>query len=286
MVKAIVGQTKAFVNLYTWTTLPFYSIYQQPWRRLALNKDFNVIKKVDSLGRLIYSRPLQPNPGNVSHDKYYQYKTFPELFDVLDRSKPVVGIRDVLEEKVAKDSAGKPILLENRVLKKLTLADDFRWHTVGQVMDHVDKIARGLRQAGVGKGTKVLIYAENGIEWFYTLLALSRINAVVVTLFSTLGDSGVVYGINQSESQFVVTSQSLMPKLNKLSNELNDLKAIVYIPDRMNKECGGEAIQKLGEKFPVMSLDQIRETGKGIPECKFEPPTPDDLFMIMYTSGE
>ena len=62
--------------------------------------------------------------------------------------------------------------------------------TVGEVVDRVDALARGFQQLGIKKGEKVVIYADSGLEWQLTALALTRLTAVVVTLFSTLGMFG------------------------------------------------------------------------------------------------
>lgn len=73
----------------------------------------------------------------------------------------------------------------------MKLADNYRWLKAGAVLDHVDSIARGLTQLGVKKGDKVMVYlsSDDGLGWFYTCMALLRLNSVTVTLFSTLGQS-------------------------------------------------------------------------------------------------
>ena len=157
--------TKAIVNAYTWSTLPFYAIAQRPWTRLRLAKSLGVIKTKDKQGRTVYSRP---SPPTLNHP-FYNYKTFPEIFPLIDRNREAIGIRDVISEKLALDENGNPVKIDGKELKKVQLSN-FRWLTAGQVLDRVDAIARGLRDVGVKKGDKVMIYAENGIEWFYTCL--------------------------------------------------------------------------------------------------------------------
>lgn len=64
---------------------------------------------------------------------------------------------------------------------------EFRWLTVGEVFDKVELISRGLNNLGIKKGDNVMIYAENSVDWFYTAMAIFRMGATTVTLFSTLG---------------------------------------------------------------------------------------------------
>lgn len=303
--------TKALVNAYTWSTLPLYAAVQRPWRRVKLSKaGFGVtINKDVKNGRIIYSRPKETD---YSQHPYYKYNTFPEAFASLAvSSKPAIGVREVLSEKVAVDEAtGKAIVIEGKALTKLQLADEYKWLTAGEVMSKVDALARGLKQMGIGKGDKVLIYAENGVQWFYTCLALARLNAVMVTLFSTLGESGIVYGLNQSDARFVVTSEALLPKLNSLSGQFQHLQSIVYIRNEkvdQSKETSHLVSQLKEKNFSVTPFDEVEAAGAKAAPCHFPPPSPNDiavsilkvlfcvvksytndsflLQVVMYTSG-
>ena len=72
--------TKAVVNAWTWTTLPFYAIAQQPWKRLKLSKSFGVRMIKDKHGRTVYSRPCSIK---VEHP-LMQYTTLNEIIPNLD----------------------------------------------------------------------------------------------------------------------------------------------------------------------------------------------------------
>lgn len=77
--------------------------------------------------------------------------------------------------------------MDDKELTKVELKKEFSWLTVGEVLDQVDVISRGLDHLGIKKGDNVVIYAENGLDWFYVAFALFRMGATTVTLFSTLG---------------------------------------------------------------------------------------------------
>ena len=81
--KLAMAQTKALVNLYTWTTLPLYTIVQRPWRRLRLSKGFGVKTTVDTNGRTIYYRP-SPAPVTATQP-FIDCHTFPEMFQKLGK---------------------------------------------------------------------------------------------------------------------------------------------------------------------------------------------------------
>ncbi len=274
---------KAAVNAYTWSTLPFYTLYQKPFSKLRLAKNFGVISTVDpKTGRRVYSRPTPPD---IDHP-YLKYQVFNDIIPTLDRNREVLGIRDVISEVPAVDEqTGEPVIIDGKPLVKVQLADDFRYLKVGEVLDRVEAIAKGLKEnLGVKPGDHVMIYADNSAEWFYSCLALLQINAVMVTLFSTLNDSGVVFGINHSDAKFVITSKRLLPKINRLSGQFEKVKSIVYI-DENGKNDDGNVEQLKAKGLEVVSLEQLAENGSKLPKMDFPSPNPDDTMLIMYTSG-
>ena len=182
LVNLFMLQTKALVNAYTWTTLPLYTIAQQPWRRLRQSKSFQVHTEKRPGGKTIYSRPCQIELNNP----YFGLHSFNQMVPLLDLKRKAVGIRSVLSEQIQLDEAGKPIKIDGKVLKKIKLSDQYHWHTVQEIMDRVDSLARGLEHMGVAKGEKVILFADNSLEWLLTGLALQRINAITVTLLSLL----------------------------------------------------------------------------------------------------
>ena len=155
LVNLFMLNTKAVVNAYTWTTLPFYTIAQQPWKTLKLSKSFGVRALRDKHGRVVYSRPC---PIKVEHP-LMTYKTLNEVIPHLDPKRRAVGYREVLSEELQLDENGQVIKIDGKELKKIKLADDYTYFTVEQVLARVDALARGLAQMGVTEGSKVLIYA-------------------------------------------------------------------------------------------------------------------------------
>lgn len=179
------GSTKVVVNSYTWSTLPFYAIIQQPWARLKKSKSFGLCSTVDRYQRTVYSRPCAAK--NFTHPAL-QCKSFNEIVPSLTANRKVIGIRDVVcEINQVEEATGKQIQLDGRDLKKIKLADELRWYTVGQVMERVDALARAFQKTlRFEKGEKVALYADNSFEWFCCALALQRVNATAITLLSIL----------------------------------------------------------------------------------------------------
>ena len=78
----------------------------------------------------------------------------------------------------------------------------------------------------------------------------------MVTIYATLGDDALIYGINESESNVIVTDSQLIPKLKNLFDQLHFIDTIIYF---------GEANKTSLIGFPVdvsfHSLREIEELG-------------------------
>ncbi|KAF7491638.1 Long-chain-fatty-acid--CoA ligase 4 [Sarcoptes scabiei] len=267
--------TKLIVNTYTALSLPFYAIYQKPWRKIKLSN----IKRTESFKQI--DRVVWLRKGPPGHSPTLKCRTYLEALSMLDPSKQSIGIRDVLDEKIEYDEDGMPMVIDGRILKRIVLADHYRWETVGEVIEKIDSIAKGLYDIGVRKGDKVIIYAETSPDWFFTCLAISRLGAAVVTLFSNLGSSGIIYGINQTQAQYIITSEDLKDKMLNYLDKIPHIKHIVYFPSPAQNVSKSEIVTDVD----LTSLKTLIEKSKNLPPINYELPSPDDLALIMYTSG-
>ena len=93
---------KLFVNTYTALTLPFYALYQKPWRKIKLSKLVRTTMTIDNNGHPVWIRK-----GPPMQSPYMKYNTFVEAFSKMDRLRRSIGVRDVIEEQVNYDEEGK-----------------------------------------------------------------------------------------------------------------------------------------------------------------------------------
>lgn len=276
---------KIIITIYTALTLPFYFVYQKPWKKVQASTSFQIRQIKDKYGRIIYSRKQAKRPD--SH--LFNYRTYSDALNHLSRDLIKVGRRDILNEELQYDENEKPIMFNGRMLSKIKLTD-YQWVTRGEILDRADAIARGLRQLGVQQNDKVMIYAETSLEWFLVALALQRLSSITTTLFSTLSDSGIVHGLNQSESCYLVIDESLLMKIDKLQDQIKYIKQIIYIANHpaSYKSQDAEvqmAKNRLTHKYSVSSLNEIETIGNEIEQYEFPVANPNDVMMIMYTSG-
>src|SRR5437870_13515036 len=72
----------------------------------------------------------------------------------------------------------------------------------------VDPLARGLRDAGLARGDRAAIIADNGPEWIAAALAAIRPGGVVVPLDVRLRGQALRHAFGHSTPRFVVTTRT------------------------------------------------------------------------------
>ncbi|KAJ9068574.1 long-chain fatty acid-CoA ligase [Entomophthora muscae] len=103
---------------------------------------------------------------------------------------------------------------------------------------------------------------------------------VVATVYDTLGEEGLLHSLNQCESPALYLSAEQLPILRRLCGKTSHLKNVIYtgnLPTGMD----------LKSEFPdykCYSWDELLDLGRDNPTSP-DPPKPDDLAVIMYTSG-
>ena len=71
------------------------------------------------------------------------------------------------------------------------------------------------------------MYCDTKAEWMVTALGCFKFNYTMVTIYTNLGEDGVTYGIHQTQSNYVCTSQELLPKLIKVLDKVRIFFTII-----------------------------------------------------------
>jgi len=90
---------------------------------------------------------------------------------------------------------------------------EYKFTTYRESFNRIQDIGRGLLSIGARPSDKILIFAETRAEWLLTALAALRHGLTIVTLYSTLGEEAVKYGIHESQISIIITSSELVSKL-------------------------------------------------------------------------
>lgn len=92
-----------------------------------------------------------------------------------------------------------------------------------------------------------------------------------------------MYGCNQSEAPFLLTSQELLTRLDRISPQLKHIKKVVYFVDKLNKndKKAQKAVKGLKEvaKYEVATLEEVQDIGAKLPPVEFKFPHADDVTV-------
>ncbi|XP_065349419.1 fatty acid CoA ligase Acsl3 [Cloeon dipterum] len=258
-------------------TYPLYLVLQQPWRQKQLS---NRIK----------AKPVQKNDDtltfrSVSEPKELHVELVRNNVDTMEKllnytaqrytHKKCLGTRDILAEEDEVQSNG-------RVFKKYVLGE-YRWLTATQVEEQAANFGRGLRALGHEPKQNIVIFAETRAEWMIAAHGCFKQNIPVVTLYATLGDDAIAHGINETEATIVVTTQDLLPKFKAIIQSCPRIKRIIYMQDQLGVKTPAPSPAANVDVIPFNKVVQRgEELGPNGPSCS---PSPDDIAIIMYTSG-
>ncbi|ORY29736.1 acetyl-CoA synthetase-like protein [Rhizoclosmatium globosum] len=155
----------------------------------------------------------------------------------------------------------------------------YEWMTWAEAYTRICAYGDGFRSLGVVKGDRVTLFGETSHDWMQVALGCIRQSFVITTAYATLGEDGLVHSLQETEAATLFTNAELLPMVIQIISRCEKLKNVVY-----NGSAAEKDVEELKKRVGVYSLAELSELGTSKP---FEaiPPRPDDLAVIMYTSG-
>ena len=80
---------------------------------------------------------------------------------------------------------------------------------------------RGFQLLGLKSKDKLVMYCDTKAEWMITAIGCFKFNYTIATIYTSLGEDGIINGIHQTKSNYVCTSQELLPKLIKVLDKVS-----------------------------------------------------------------
>lgn len=156
--------------------------------------------------------------------------------------------------------------------------------TYHELFEQVCQFANAMKNQGIKKGDRVIIYMPMVPEAAVAMLACARIGAVHSVVFAGFSSKSLADRINDCSAKMVLTSdgnyrgKKQIPVKEVVDEALENSgsieKVIVY------KRTGGEVSMKAGRD--IWWHDAIQGESK---ECKAEAMDSEDMLFILYTSG-
>ena len=120
----------------------------------------------------------------------------------------------------------------------------------GEILSIVSEIGRKLKNMGIDKGDRILIYLKNSEEYLFSLFAIWRIGAIAIPTNRVFTKAELEYIIDDSKAELIITDTE--------AKDLLDIKT--YVPKDISSF-------KESEVLPAENTDW------------------DDLCQLQYTSG-
>lgn len=178
--------------------------------------------------------------------------------------KPIASISELLCDRHAEEKVAFHYVNESGVKRSFTY---------GELKRDSKVFANVLQSLGVQKGSKVAVLLPKGPELVISVLAIWRLGAVHVPLFTAFGPQAIHFRVDNSGAEVIITDEKNRPKLNGTSSETDaiDTSKIKVITVNAKEEDG--------------DLDYWSSFQNVQPLEKNEIVTKDDLMIILYTSG-
>ncbi len=209
------------IVIYAWSflTWPIYFLIYRPWSKTSAfhrRRTTKVDEKKDQV--TIQALPLPANRRGPRHQLLH--RNVCTMDQVLKygaetyANKKCLGVRRIREEIKEPGPNGK-------TFTKWVMESSYKWLTYKEVDKKSDNLGHGLQILGLKPRDKLVMYCDTKAEWMVTAMACFKFNYTLVTIYTNLGEEGVIYGINQTQANYVCTSQELLPKLVKVLDKVS-----------------------------------------------------------------
>ena len=159
-----------------------------------------------------------------------------------------------------------------------------RKYTYGELLSEVNRLSNALIQMGVGEGDRVGIYLPMIPEVVISLLAVSRIGAIAVPLFSGFGPEAIEVRLGISEARAVITADGFRRRGKPVRMKETLDKALERVPSVERVLV----VRKENFEVPMKEgRDYYYDEIVGGASANMDPPVFDSEtpLMIIYTSG-
>jgi long-chain acyl-CoA synthetase len=151
--------------------------------------------------------------------------------------------------------------------------EEFSWSAYAA---KVSAVAAGLRDLGVGPGTRVAIHAENRPEWIFTDLAVQGLGGVSVGIYPTSPTAEVEYVLAHAQVEVLITEdEEQLDKVLEVRDRLLALRHIVVMDPRGVRNPDVMTFYDLADREDV--LDSYASSVSVL--------DPAATAILVYTSG-
>uniref|UniRef100_A0A1I7Z387 long-chain-fatty-acid--CoA ligase n=1 Tax=Steinernema glaseri TaxID=37863 RepID=A0A1I7Z387_9BILA len=251
----------------------------------------NPEKKLELSGR-DKARPIDGNnsspwrhvdtiDGELKKSIYPECSTLGSLWNYACKSfadNDCMGTRKI--EHVFKETQA-----DGRTFEKYLLAPKYTWKSYTEIDQTISQVCTGLKRMNLKKGDSVVIFAETREEWLVCAIACFKYGCPIVTVYATLGEEAVAYAIKESKATLIFTSAALVPKVAKAIADCQTVSTVAYFSNPDPAEQHDLDARHSTSDRRYISYQDLCNYSDENDEQFVDRANPDDLAVIMYTSG-
>ncbi len=144
-------------------------------------------------------------------------------------------------------------------------------HTFGELSEYSGKFSVCLSDLGINKGDRVMVFTERIPEWYFTVLGIIKIGAVLVPTPNLSVPEDIAYMVARAEPKAIISDAANRHKIDTVKSRLDGVKHFVYV---------GEDIDGWLNYHELMnSMDRPPDPYEVAPTER------DDPLLIFFTSG-
>jgi len=208
--------------------------------------------------------------------------------------EPLTGIR-----KILKKGTEQPEAVRFHVPGTEQTWDQVTW---GEMLARAREIALYLDHHGVGKDTKVSVFANTRLEWAFVAPAIEAVRGVFVPVYFSNTPDQTHYVVDHGDAEILFTELALFPKVLARWPDYTKVREVILwdLKDGAQLEAAVEQANEERQsplalndvKARVVALEDVCAEGAGIHQAEpgrlerlLEASALDDIAYIIYTSG-
>lgn len=196
--------------------------------------------------------------------QYESYEDFMENFQVQIPERFNFGY-DVVDGWAAREP-NKPALL-------WTDEDGHnRQYSFQEIKEYSDKTASYFQSLGIGKGDMVMLIVKRHVEFWFSIIAIHKLGAVVIPATHLLTAKDIIYRANAASIKAIVAcgDDAVLEHINEAMPQSPSVKSLISIGPKVPQ--GWSDFQKgIAEAKPFVKPAVVNEN--------------DDIMLLYFTSG-
>ncbi|DAZ93918.1 TPA: hypothetical protein N0F65_010120 [Lagenidium giganteum] len=182
------------------------------------------------------------------------------------------------------ENGSRALFGQRKVDPETGAVGDYEWITYADVVEKTSWLATAMAsELKIQRQECVGVFSKNRVEWVLVEHAANRMAYTLVPLYDTLGPQAVPFILNQTQMRVVFCGQQQLKTLLSCLNKCTHLETIVVFD-----EMDDAAVMQLdASHVRALTMTQLVDDIKAArtESVPADPPTPDDLVTISYTSG-